>query len=177
MVEAWEPPEPLPPLPLVDQTGAAFDLGSLRDSWVLISFVFTRCTVPTACPQTMERMKAIRDAARGPEVPPGAKELRLLTLTLDPTHDTPGVLKSWGAGYGAEAPDWLLATGEEELLTAHLPAMFNVLAAPHASLGISHSVKAALLAPGLRPTREWKDNQILPNEVFAAMVEGPRGDP
>ena len=177
MVEAWGPEDPLPPLPLVNQEGEAFDLGALKDSWVLVSFVFTQCTVPTACPETMKRMQAIRAAAKAPGAPASAATLKLLTLTLDPAHDTPPVLKTWGKNYGVEAPDWILATGDEELLSSHLPSMFNVLAAPHETLGISHSVKAALLAPGLRSAREWKDNQILPAEVFAAMANAPRDPP
>lgn len=169
LVDTWSADAPLPPFQLLDQSARPFSLGDLSEGWVLMGFVFTRCTVPDACPRTMERMAAVQDAWRARKSEPGQRPLRLLTLTLDPSHDTPEVLRRYGERYGFDSEIWTLATGPEGLLDTALPSMINVLATPDPALGIRHSVKAALLSPGLRLHREWKDNAFEPDEIFAAM--------
>ncbi|MEE2778987.1 MAG: SCO family protein [Myxococcota bacterium] len=169
LADAWSPDAPLPPFQLVDQAGEAFSLEALSGGWVLMAFVFTRCTVPEACPRTMERLAEVQTAYRAREPRDGERPLRLLTLTLDPAHDTPDVLRRYGQAYGVEPTVWTLATGPEGLLDDALPSMINVLATPDPTLGIRHSVKAALLRPGLHLHKEWRDNAVGPEEVFAAM--------
>jgi hypothetical protein len=46
-----------------------------------------------------------------------------------------------------------------------LPSLFNVLALPDGRGSIRHTVKLALLRPGLRDLAEWLDNKVDPAEV------------
>jgi protein SCO1/2 len=81
-----------PPLPLVDQTGAPFDLASLRGRPVLLTFAYGHC--PTVCPILIGAIREARRTYPGGEPPPA------VVVTLDPWRDTPSSLptlaRSWG---------------------------------------------------------------------------------
>ena len=74
---------------------------------------------------------------------------------------------------GLDLARWTLATGPEELVTSALPSLFGVLALPRGEADIQHTVKVALLGPGLRIAREWKDNELTPDEVIGIVKGSP----
>ena len=50
-------PRPLPPIALIDETGAAFTNAQLQDRWTLIFPGFTYC--PDICPTTLGLLKNV----------------------------------------------------------------------------------------------------------------------
>lgn len=74
---------PAPDFSLVDQSGAAVTLSSLRGKPVLLSFVFAHCQ--TVCPSLVTTINGAVSEI-GPEKVVG------LMITLDPWRDTPGTL-------------------------------------------------------------------------------------
>jgi cytochrome oxidase Cu insertion factor (SCO1/SenC/PrrC family) len=94
--------------------------------------------------------------------------LHLLSVTLDPERDTPAALRRFALARGADLRSWTFATGEPALVTDALPSLFNVLSVPRGG-EISHSVKVALLAPGLVPVAEWKDGAIVPEQIVQTL--------
>ena len=97
-----------PPFTLTDQTGAAFDSPSLAGRVTLMDFVYTHCT--DACPllsatfQEAQR-KLAADNLLGSRV-------MLVTLSVDPQHDTPPVLAEYGQQFKADPNGWKLLTGD-----------------------------------------------------------------
>ena len=71
--------------------------------------IFTSCTGP--CPAISSRMKGLQKALADTEV-------RLVSITVDPEHDSPERLASYAAGYGADPERWLFLTGPEEEVDA-----------------------------------------------------------
>jgi protein SCO1/2 len=89
---------------LIDQRGRRFTLASLRGEPLVITFVSAHCT--DACPlingqfaQAARRLKHGRIAAR------------LLTITLDPEHDSPQTMRELALRFDADPRYWLLAGG------------------------------------------------------------------
>jgi len=164
-IAGWRHPEGLPDLPLLDENKQPFGLGSFADRWVLVGFVYTRCGKAEACPLTMAQMRAVQ-AAWSPDLPP----LELLTLTLDPEYDTPERLVDYAERFGRD-PDspvhWTLATGDPQLMSDGLPALFNILVLPEDG-ALTHTVKLALLRPGLVLDREW-DGVVSAEEILARL--------
>jgi protein SCO1/2 len=82
--------DPAPPLALVDQHGAAFDLAALGGRPVLMTFAYGHCQI--VCPALVHRLRAAFASYPGP--PPA-----LVVVTLDPWRDTPaalaGVARTW----------------------------------------------------------------------------------
>jgi cytochrome oxidase Cu insertion factor (SCO1/SenC/PrrC family) len=171
LADHWISPQPLPNFELIDQSGKAFRLRDLSDGFVLVGFIFTTCGNPKACPLTTQKMHEVQQLwSATDKAKIGGRKLYLLTLTIDPENDTPEVLASYGALLRKDFDDWIFATGPEELMETALPNMFGVLAKADDKGEIAHTVKVALLGPGLRPLEEWKNNRFEPEEVIEQIL-------
>lgn len=98
-----------PNVPLVTQDGKTvmFYDDLLKGKKVLIDFVFANCE--QGCPldtANMVRVQKLLGSSVG-------KDIHMYSITLDPEHDTPQVLKEYAARYGA-GPGWLFLTGKRE---------------------------------------------------------------
>lgn len=90
--------------------------------WVA-SFVFTRCT--TSCPQISHAMSRLQTAVAD------LKEVSLVSITVDPEHDTPEVLQGYAARCGADANRWLFLTGPREEIYRLIGEDFKLYAKPN----------------------------------------------
>ena len=107
---------------LTGPEGAVVESRSLRGKPVLIFFGFTNC--PHVCPTTLTQLSVIRNAL-GPE----ADNIQIVLVSVDPSRDTPAVMKSYTASFGP----WLLGlTGPEEAL-ASLREAYSVYSAMESS--------------------------------------------
>src|SRR5271155_506757 len=87
---------PAPPFALTSQDGAPVSLASLRGKVVAVTFIYTGC--PDICPLLTQKMVDVQDGL-GEEF--GAK-IAFVSITLDPEHDTAGVLKAYAHFWGAK---------------------------------------------------------------------------
>jgi protein SCO1 len=95
----------LPAATLVDQTGRIVQLEhAFRGKTLLLSFIFTRCPDRTLCPAISGKFAYLQERL-------DAKRFALAEITLDPQYDSPAVLRSYGAAYGARPASWTLFTG------------------------------------------------------------------
>lgn len=89
-----------------NQDGRTVRVSDARGKAVVLSFLYTRCPVPTMCPLITEKLVEFQNRLPG--------DLRdrvvLLTVTLDPSYDTPSVLKEYAARYGADTSRWHFVT-------------------------------------------------------------------
>lgn len=95
--------ERVPDFKVVERDGATLarrDL--LGDVWI-VDFVFSRC--PTACPAMNSAIFELRR-----KLP----EIKVLTLSVDPDHDTPQVLQAWVKTMGLEQAGWSWGSGVSE---------------------------------------------------------------
>jgi cytochrome oxidase Cu insertion factor (SCO1/SenC/PrrC family) len=100
---------------LVDQTGRHFTFASLRGTPIVVTFVAAHCT--DACPlinaqfsQTAQRFAHDRT------------NVKLLTITLDPEHDPPPVMRDLARRFDANPKQWLFISGR-------VPDVHRVMAA------------------------------------------------
>ncbi|HEX6862854.1 MAG TPA: SCO family protein [Thermoanaerobaculia bacterium] len=90
----------LPDVTLVDMDGQRVPLPAvLGDGPVLLQFIFTTC--PTVCPILSSTFAGAQD--RLPDV-------RMVSITIDPEHDTPGRLREYARRFRA-GPQWKFFTG------------------------------------------------------------------
>lgn len=114
--------EPLPVLAeldvdfaLTDRTGRAVGPGDLAGAPWIADLTFTRCVL--ACPVMTAKMAKL-DA----ELPRGGGDgkgpaVRLVSVTVDPDHDTPEVLAEYAGRFDA-SDRWLFLTGDRADLVA-----------------------------------------------------------
>jgi len=101
--------EQLPDFTLLDQEGRAVSGSRFRGKQVVLNFIFTRCPVATMCPAATLRMMDLQKAARAANV----KDLELVSVSLDPEYDTPGVLKEYAAARGIDTSNFSFLTGPD----------------------------------------------------------------
>ena len=84
----------------------------MGDKLVLLSFIYATCSDINGCPLATQVLHKIsRQLQKQPEL---ASKLRLLTLSFDPTHDTPTLMRQYGTGFKTGDFDWQFLTTRDE---------------------------------------------------------------
>ncbi len=105
-----DPPPVLRQLPqwrLVDQNGESFGSDELAGEVYVASFLFTRCA--TVCPRLTASLRQLERRYREE----GVQEVRLVSFTVDPAHDTPERLRDYARNRSLNLENWSLLTGAE----------------------------------------------------------------
>ena len=94
-----------PDFTLEDAEGRAVALEDLRGKVVILHFVYTSC--PDICPLHAERIAEIQEMVnRAP-----MRELaQFVTVTTDPEHDTPEVMRAYGPAHRLDPVNWTFLT-------------------------------------------------------------------
>lgn len=100
-VTYWE----LPEFSLTDQNGRTVTKKDLLGKQWVASFLFTRCT--KECPMVRGQLRTLKDATADSDV-------RIVTISVDPKHDTPAVLKRHAKSESGDDDRWLFLTGPEK---------------------------------------------------------------
>jgi protein SCO1 len=104
-------PKPLPVMgsvpafQLTAQSGEPFDSKRLEGHIWVADFIYTTC--PGPCPLMTQQMRQLQDQT--------AREMgdvKLVSFTVDPAHDTPPVLAEYAKHYRMDSSRWSLLTGE-----------------------------------------------------------------
>jgi protein SCO1/2 len=90
----------VPAFALTERSGRRVTLSELHGFVWVADFIFTECT--ETCPtQSLQFAAVQREFAR-------AADLRLVSITVDPAHDTPEILRAYAERYGATDRWWFL---------------------------------------------------------------------
>ena len=131
--------ETLPNFTLLDQEGRAVSAGRFRGKRVVLNFIFTRCPIATMCPAATLRMNDLQKKAREA----GVKDFELVSVSLDPEYDTPGVLREYAEARGIDTSNWSFLTGPDAAVR-HLLAQLGVIREFEGST-IKHSLSTVLI--------------------------------
>lgn len=100
----------VPAFELVDESGEVFTEEALRGHPTIVNFIFTRCD--TVCPVTAmktEKLQARTADRKGVAI-------KFLSISVDPTYDTPAKLAEFAERYKADPSRWRLVTGKPETI-------------------------------------------------------------
>jgi protein SCO1 len=157
----------LPEVSLIDQHGAEVSLASLKGKPVLIDFIYTSCA--STCPMLTAKMAAIAQKL-GPAL--GA-DVRIVSVSLDPEHDSPAELAKYAQSHGASEAGWIFLTGPAAKIDQVL-ALFKLRRTRESDGSSTHSISAFLLGPDGRQIRQYNALDVSPDAV-AADVDRARG--
>lgn len=91
-------------LTLLDQDGKAISLRTFEGRALVLNFIFTHCLV--ACHTQVKSLNAVRAA-----LPPDIRaRVQFLSVSIDPSRDTPETLRQYARTMGIDDPDWRFAT-------------------------------------------------------------------
>ena len=100
----------LPDFSFVERSGRTVTLADLRGKVWIANFIYTHCT--DTCPLQSARLATLQDDFAG------ERDLRLVSITVDPARDTPKVLAKYAARFGADPDRWWFLTGEKQAIYA-----------------------------------------------------------
>ncbi|PNW26504.1 SCO family protein [Formosa algae] len=105
----------------------------------VVEFFFTTC--PTICPIMSQNLVQIQDRFKGID------GFGVASFTINPSQDTPEVLKAYAEKYKITNPNWNLMTGDREDIYQLANLGFNLYAAENEDVagGFEHSGNFALI--------------------------------
>lgn len=134
----------VPPFELTGSDGEPVRRGDLTGAPYVVDFVFTRCV--TSCPVMTGRMKTVGEGLVE------GRDFRRVSISVDPAHDTPEVLREFRETRGL--PDsWWFLTGEPEPILALIRDGFHLAIEPDTGNPvdpIAHSTRFVLVDGGHR---------------------------
>jgi protein SCO1/2/putative membrane protein len=137
---------PLGSFRLLERSGRAVTDADLAGGVWVASFIFTRC--PLSCPKITSVMKGVQGKLAGTGV-------RLVSVSVDPEHDTPAVLADYARRFGADASRWWFLTGPKadvyELIRGRFKLPVEAASDDDQRVGaeaFSHSARLALVSRG-----------------------------
>jgi protein SCO1/2 len=89
--------EIVPDFVLLNQSDRKIHLGQFRGKAVVLTFIYTRCPLADFCPRMSSNFAELNKALEADA--PLYKRTHLLSVSFDPTYDTPKVLRSYGGAY------------------------------------------------------------------------------
>lgn len=104
-LEALDDYGPVPDFALIERSGRAVSRGDLLGTVWVANFIYTECT--ETCPTQSLQIERLA-AEFG-----GALDLRFVSITVDPNHDTPAVLQEYAQRHRADPDRWLFLTGDK----------------------------------------------------------------
>jgi protein SCO1/2 len=143
-------PEPPPVLSqlqefsLVGIDGEPYGSAELRGQVYVANFFFTSCR--SICPTIMKGMARLQDGFAARNI----QGVRLVSISVDPEHDTPEVLTVYAKGMGVDPLRWTLLTGDPAAVRRLVVDGFKtpVVAPPPGGpepVDIAHTGKLALV--------------------------------
>ena len=150
----------LPDVSLIDQRGEAFSLASLKGKPVLIDFIYTSCA--STCPLLTAKMAQVAREL-GPAL--GA-DVKIVSITLDPEHDSPTQLDRYAKAHGAADRGWIFLTGKPADIDRVL-AQYKLRRMRENDGSVMHSVSAFLLGPDGHQIRQYNALDVDAKSVAA----------
>jgi cytochrome oxidase Cu insertion factor (SCO1/SenC/PrrC family) len=132
-----------PVFELTDQLNGRYGTNELAGHVWIVNFIFTTCTA--TCPQQTERFAAIQKYIRRW---PDWERVRLVSITVDPEHDTPARLHEYAKQHQANNEYWKFLTGERSELVKISETGFKLpvtLGKTDSSVPITHSARCILV--------------------------------
>lgn len=142
-----------------DQYDRARSWSSWPGSVLVVTFVYTRCPDHTACPLVSAKFAALQRRLAGTPA-------HLIELTLDPVHDTPLVLRRYGATLGVDERRWSLLTGTPRTMRA-VAERFDAVSGADADATSAHSDDVVVIGADGRISDRIGGNSWRPEGVAA----------
>jgi protein SCO1/2 len=121
---------------LTDQNGAPFGSPQLLGKIWIADFVYSTC--PGPCPMISSRMSELQKPLRDTDV-------KLVSFSVDPQHDTPAVLQDYAAKLNSQPGRWYFLTGDKTTIYRLSRDGFKLAAEEGVAAGPIHSTRMVLV--------------------------------
>ena len=130
---------PVPKFELTNQENVKISNDFYKGKVYVLEFFFATC--PSICPKMNANMVTIQNTFFG------NPNFGIVSITIDPVHDTPAVLKEHAKLLGAKSSNWNFLTGDQEYIYNLSNKGFNIYVGENSKVagGFEHSGLFALI--------------------------------
>jgi len=163
--ELLRPGEEVPAGKFLDQDGKATTFAAFKGAPVAMTFIYTRCPLPTFCPLMDRHFATLQKTLKSD---PAMKSVHLVTVSFDPTTDTPAVLKKHAKSLDADLTRWTFLTGDRDDVD-RFAARFGVSVgrALNDARDITHNLRTAIIGTDGKLVKVYTGNDWSPDQVLA----------
>jgi protein SCO1 len=165
-----KPGDEVPNFTLRNQDNREIHIHNYHGKVLLLTFIYTRCPVPEYCNLMSDNFAQI-DRQLGQD--PGLyAKTHLLSISIDPSYDTPKVLRSYGAAHTERYQNetfahWEFATGTSEQVK-DIAQFFGLTYFPENDQ-IIHSLRTAIIGSDGKVEKIYSGNEWKPEEMVEEM--------
>ena len=141
-VAVHERPVMVPSVALETQAGDRINLAELRGKWLLVDFIYTSCQ--TLCLSLGSDFARLEDELARPIA---SGRVQLLSVSFDPSNDSPRELVAYLERFHRRGPGWLAARPMTEAGLIELKRRFGVTVVPDGLGGYVHNTGIHLVDP------------------------------
>lgn len=154
----------VPDFQLTNQNGKATSLSDYKGKVVIVSFLFTQCPDPSKCPMLAGKLTKLGQLLN--QMEDAQNRVQLLSITLDPKHDTPEVLKNYAQLHQA-GPNWTFLTGQNSEINK-IGGLFGEIYYDEKGT-VVHNTRTSLIDPQQRLRRVFTNNDWKMSEMAGAI--------
>jgi protein SCO1/2 len=165
-VELLKPGDAVPDGRFVDQDGKPRTLRSFKGTPVVLTFIYTRCPMPTFCPLMDRHFATIQKQLKGDSTLKG--RVHLVSVSFDPATDTPPVLKKHARTLDADSRIWTFLTGNRDDIDQFAAGFgVSVTRALNDPRDITHTLRTAIIDADGRLVKVYTGNEWTPEQILA----------
>ena len=154
----------VPDAAFIDQNDRRRSFAEWHGSVTLVTFIYTRCPVPTYCPLMDQNFATIQGALV--EDPALTGQVRLVSISFDPEHDTPAILRAHAAKRRANPDVWTFLTGDRVTIDRFAGKFGVGVMRDDGSTEITHSLRTTLVGRDGRIRKIYAGNDWTPHAVL-----------
>jgi protein SCO1/2 len=164
--ELLKPGEAVPDAGFVDQSGKQRTFSSFKGSPVFMTFIYTKCPMPTFCPLMDQHFATIQKKLKDDPALKG--RVHLVSVSFDPIVDTPPVLMAHAKTLGADLKTWTFLTGDRDDIDK-FAARFGVTVARSQTdqRDITHNLRTVLVDGDGKLVKVYVGNEWTPDQALA----------
>lgn len=157
--------DPVPDAALIDQANHRRSLSEWTGTPAVLTFIYTRCPLPDFCPLTNQNVATLQRRLADETVLHG--RVKLITVTIDPAHDTPAVLAALAAKLKADLAVWTFLTGDV-VTVERFAGKFGVaiIRDPNDASQITHNLRTTIIGADGRVAKIYSGNDWTPGAVL-----------
>jgi len=161
----------IPDISLTDQAGRTRRLSSLGGHRLVITFMYTTCPMPDYCPLLDKHFASLQGTLAQT---PALDDVRLVSITIDPSVDTPAVLAAHAAKVKANPAIWRFYTGDGAAIGTFAGGFgLSVVRNDKDLTDISHTLRTLIVTGDGRLAKVRTGNSWTPADILADLATVP----
>jgi len=154
----------VPDAALIDQADRRRSLAEWSGMPLLVGFVYTTCPLPNYCPLIDRQFATLQTRIAADTALAG--KVRLVSISIDPVHDTPAILATHAATLKADPAVWTFLTGDP-MTVDRVAGRYGVgIVRPEAGGEISHNLRTTLVGRDGTVRAIYTGNEWLLDDVL-----------